>query len=416
MQQGIFLPGFESGSIKYSEVLWFFIFFRDRQLRSLPKSKLKKRISFFYYLYIFFLFISVFNAYTLFEGMFTFRSLIIPQILTFTIAITGFEKEEDYVQFFRYLTSLIGIMLVYHLCLLFADTIILDSPAVTSEFFLRKLRERRYGSLFINSNMLGLFIVILLPVYIMLLSSKIKQKTLIFLAIPVLIFLLSQTRSRGAMISCGASLGILMFFQAKRIMKMMPFIIALALLFSIVMPGILSQLTRRFQTEGIQYEIVTTEDANPGRAWIWGFTVKMIYDYPLGIGLSRTNFLQISANPKYVGDIDLDSRRTLHMDNPHNSYLEMTIKSGVQALMSFLPILALFFLSSYRIIWTDSNPMLIGIVFGIFGYSIGMISEPSMFRPMVACVFWVVLCFGITLLENRDGALSLPDKGIGQDE
>ena len=82
-----------------------------------------------------------------------------------------------------------------------------------------ELRERRYGSFFGNPNALGYFIALLFPAYIMLTISNRNKKYIFFIAMLTLIFMLSQTESRGPMISCALSTLLLFLFHIRKFKK-----------------------------------------------------------------------------------------------------------------------------------------------------------------------------------------------------
>jgi O-antigen ligase len=400
MQSGLFIPGFQQGSIKYSEIVWLMLFLQDRKRKINIDRALGKKIALFVSLYIILLFVAACRTGDLTQGIFYFRSNILPQFLAFYIAVRGLEKRDDYQRFFAYLTILLLFITIFHLWLVFADTLILESDTFYSESFQRNLAERRYGSIFGNPNALGVLVVLLLPVNLTFLLSGKKYRAIFFFNVLNLIFLLSQTRSRGPMLAMVPALGMLFVLRPKHYKKLVGYVLLGSIVFSLTMPGIVSQMTRRLRSQGISREFNQQEDSYIGRTFLWKSTLRIIRDHPLGIGLSDEKFVDMMMDWKYSkGVISDESSR--HADNPHNSLLEIAVKAGVPALVIFLIILYLFFKEAIKSYVRNRDDIVLGIGISIFAYVIAINSEPIMFRPWVANLFWIVMGLGISRIAQE---------------
>ena len=400
MQTGLFIPGFQQGSIKYSEIVWLMLFLQDRRGTKKIDRALGRKITFFVSLYILLFFIAACRTGDLAQGIFFFRGRILPQFLAFYIAVHGLEKRDDYRRFFAYLTIILLFITIFHIWLVFADTLILESDTFYSESFQRNLAERRYGSIFGNPNALGILVVLLLPIYLILLLSGKKYKAIFFFNALVLVFLLSQTRSRGPMLAMVPALGMMFVLRPKNYKKLVGYILLGSIVFSLTMPGIVSQMTRRIRSQGISQEFNGEEDSYIGRAFLWETSLRIIRDHPLGIGLSDERFVDMMMNWKYSKGF-ISDEYSRHVDNPHNSLLEIAVKAGVPALVIFLVILYLFFKEAIKSYVRNRDDIVFGIGISIFAYVIAINSEPIMFRPWVANLFWIVMGLGISRIAQE---------------
>lgn len=400
METGLFIPGFQQGSIRYSEIVWLMLFLQDRRRNKKIDQALGRKITFFVSLYILLFFVAACRTGDLMQGIFFFRGRILPQFLAFYIAVHGLEKRDDYQRFFAYLTIILLFITIFHIWLVFADTLILESATFYSEVFQRNLAERRYGSIFGNPNALGVIVVLLLPIYLALLLSGKKYKSIFFFNVLDLVFLLSQTRSRGPMLAMVPALGLMFVLRPTHYKKLVGYIILGSIVFSLTMPGIVSQMTRRIRSEGIGRELNGQDYSYIGRAFLWKTTFQIIRDHPLGIGLSDERFVDLMMTPKYSkGLISYEYSR--HVDNPHNSFLEIAVKAGIQALIIFLVILFLFFKETIKSYVKNRDDIVFGIGISLFAYVTAINSEPTMFRPWVANLFWIVMGLGISRIAQE---------------
>lgn len=397
MVQGLFLPGLEKGSIKYSELLWCVLFIKDKELRQYFSSLITKRYFRLFLIFIFFMFIASFKSQTIQEGIFFFRRAIFPQILAFSIAITGFQKNEDYIRFFNYLSALLFLCALYIIWLRFLNVTIVRSPTMYTSQFARNIQQGRYGSFFGNPNYLGCFIILITPVYAILSLKKHTLRYLYLANILLLIFMLSQTGSRGPLICWIGALFVLGIIRIKKIYKLVPKVIALFFIFAIVMPGVVDTLTRRFDIEGIQEELQATETV--GRGFVWQITAEMIASNPLGIGLGENNYLDAAIEHIRKNNYQVYGEFTL--DNPHNSYLQIAIMGGLQCLIPFVMILLAFIRHSRRIYRKSDTDLFAGIFAGLIGYSVAMANEPVMLKPMVANLYWINLGLAISIIRSH---------------
>src|SRR6185437_10577463 len=97
-----------------------------------------------------------------------------------------------------------------------------------------------------------------------------------------------------------------------------------------LMPGFLNHATERF--DQLDHEMST--DSARTRETIWTYTKLAIADHPLGgIGFGEQQFVRTIMDDYHFAD-DYPGEESL--DNPHNSYLQMTVYAGFPALLAFL--------------------------------------------------------------------------------
>jgi len=87
LNTGIFLPGLEKGSIRYSEVCAAFLLF-GRPSAS-PRRSPYGAVCFFVSLYFLLLLFSTFRSDPVMAGVSDFRMRIVPQVIAFVLAMRG---------------------------------------------------------------------------------------------------------------------------------------------------------------------------------------------------------------------------------------------------------------------------------------------------------------------------------------
>ncbi|MGD0021064.1 MAG: O-antigen ligase family protein [Smithellaceae bacterium] len=164
-------------------------------------------------------------------------------------------------------------------------------------------------------------------------NSKVMANTLLFLLCIVVLFISTLlTQSRGTLIGLFTSLIILCFSNKKII------IVAIAvLILAFFLPG----LKDRFDHE----KIIHNERVKMNR-----LTLEVIKKYPIvGIGFG----MQIYGNPNLVDLEKLNSQLPAQyqqeriVTSPHNTVLDITVRTGIVGLVLFLNIL----LTSFFMLW-----------------------------------------------------------------
>lgn len=386
-ETGIPLLGIEHGTIKYSEVIWLFLLLRRGKSQLAFSITLKRRAFILFSLMMLLLFLSAVRTDPILDGIWSFRRQVLPQIFAFVLAIEGFDTEAEYIQFFNYLVFFVFFIAFFNILLEYAGIVALKGSLLDSPTFSKALEYRRYGSIFGNPNYLGLFTVLLMPIYIFLSLScnNRRRRYLYFFVVFVLLGLLAQTRSRGPVVAISVSSFFFILLLLKKSLKSLKVFLVFTLLLLLVFPEITWRLTTRIKTQGLLTDLSAQSAYSRTRVGTWTtLLTDIISENPWGIPLRG-----------YLWDAAARHNRFI-LDNPHNSYLEIALYGGIPALGVFLMLLFMVFINTSRRVLQRDPGIEAGIFFGLVGFSIGMIVEPVLFRPRVANMFWILTSFAVS--------------------
>ena len=174
LNTGIYIPGLPYGSIRYSELIFLFLFaYAPRRNPSVGVNKLILSLISIYFILLFY---SALRGITVLDGLNNFRRIMIPQILAFWIASKSFRQGEDFIRFFFHFMILIVMIGLFTFWDVIYDRIILHSDVLgNAEYWLNR-KHGRFGSFFLNPNDLGGFCVLVFPAIFLL---ALKQRTLL---------------------------------------------------------------------------------------------------------------------------------------------------------------------------------------------------------------------------------------------
>ncbi len=191
----------------------------------------------------------------------------------------------------------------------------------------------RYGGFFGNVNTMSAFYVMLVPaaVYLVFNSKTLIVKILAGISIGAMIISLLMGASRGGLLFVVLNTFIILFFMKISVKNIFTGLITAAVLI-IVLNSVLDSFFTEFIDRA--FEEMNRKGTDSPREVIWYFTMGIIQENPLGLGLSTFNF---SDALRKAGNI--------FWANPHNMYLEMTTQTGIGGLLLFLTIIG-------RIIWS----------------------------------------------------------------
>ena len=174
------------------------------------------------------------------------------------------------------------------------------------------------GPDFMEGNFLGAHFAMLLPfIGVMFLKGTWKSKLICFLAAVFIINGIILTRSRGVFLGCTMGFLTVLAFVIKYMKGKRFKIITWAMI------GVIGVLT--LTDPGFWQRMTTLKKENPeqldisakGRVWAWKAALKMVKNYPLGIG--EGNFKQ------YVGMFD----ERIPGKDTHNTYLRCLAELGI---------------------------------------------------------------------------------------
>jgi hypothetical protein len=391
LNTGIYIPGQEYGSIKYSEVCALFLILNNPKVYK--SEGIMKWIIVFLFVYFLLFFYSALRGLTVENGLQNFRRIIIPQITAFIVSYRGFEKQEDYNRFLLYFMVLIIIIGLFTFWDVFFDRWIIYSDTLRTKTYWSGRRNNRFGSFFLNPNYMGAFSVLVFPVLFMrALQEKTKlRKIYCWTGVLAIIFALIETQSRGPLLGF---LGSVLFFilvptKNYSIFKKSVYILIFLVVFSLFMPGFFKHATGRFDT--IDREM---DDESRSRRTVWEYTLNIIGNYPFfGIGLGEGQFIRFMYQAGFR-----DEFLARPLDNAHNSYLQIAVHAGVPAFIIFVSCNLILITKGITLNMRKSIDTLslyvAGLITGIFGYLISLVPGIHMFTPSVAPCYWLI--FGIT--------------------
>ncbi|MFO1418581.1 MAG: O-antigen ligase family protein [Methylotetracoccus sp.] len=391
MNTGMYLPGLEKGSIRFSELCALLLWFnRPPAPPDQPPRAFVRRCVAGYFLL---LFLAVFRAEPMMKALFEYRGIVIPQIIAFSIAIRGLHSSEDYRRFFLGLMALVIIIGLFSFWDIFFDRWLLKSDMLGKPEYYVNRKHGRFGSFLLNPNFLGAFVVLVFPVsfiwWLRERSGFFRMFALVGLL--SLVFSLVETQSRAPLAAFAASVMLLVvgpcggLSRRRRLAILSVFV----LVFSLAMPGFYKHAIERFSA----LDEETTEES-ASRKTMWTYTRGIIADNPLlGIGFGEMQYrdaLQAAGYEEKYGRL---------FDNPHNSYLQAASYAGLPVLILFLlanaALLRRSILISARGGAGDETPTVFGLTVGVTGFLVCSYPDMHMFTVNVGPTYWVF--FGILL-------------------
>lgn len=395
LNTGIYLPGLEKGSIRYSEVCAVFLLFN--RVPASPQRPPRRTVYLLLSIYLALLFLSSLRSDSVLASIFEFRSVMVAQIVAFLVARRGLDSPQAYRRFFLCLTALIIILGLFTFWDLFFDRVFMQSDVLNKGMYFHNRELNRFGSFFLNPNYLGAFVVLVFPVAFVWTLNEQRPWPRLFAwtGLLALVFCLVETQSRGPILAFGVGLLLLVVgpcggvSRTRRVGVLALFV----MVFALFMPGFFQHAIGRFDKLGQE----TTTEQGRSRATTWIYTMRMIADYPLGgIGFGEPQFMRFMTaygfGEAYGGD---------SLDAPHNSYLQAAVYAGIPALAAFLLANVVLLgraaaaLVSRQVGEERNTPTIFGLAVGIVGFLASIYPDIQLFTQSVAPAYWVF--FGLLL-------------------
>lgn len=335
LQLAIYLPGLESGSVRFSEVIILFLLIKDyRKPRRYEKFE-SKAIDVLWIPYILFFLVSIFVSNHFFSAAKNFRWSIIGPFFIYLIGCYGFDEEEDYKRFVIYLGVLVLLLAAASIDDLKFDRLWFKSSMRFKYEYYGGATKGRYGSFFLNPNFFASFLVLALPLIIMSIAYfKRLKRYLLFLAVLGGLLALILTYTRAAYIAVFAGLLFSLNYGLFKVIKLRQIVFSVFIticLVALIFPGSFNKIINRADT--IKYE------GEESRTYIWINALQLVKQHPIiGIGLSESDYRD--AATKFSG-IDFEKMRhgivvSGFMDQPHNSYISLALWVSPFAVIIFI--------------------------------------------------------------------------------
>jgi len=318
--------GIEYGKLVAASILFGMLIHRDK----LRYKKLIHKQEFLLMLFVILVWLSHFLGLP--EGSLTNRNAIkmtkvLIFLLMFSHIVTDLKRYESVI----WTMILVGIYLGYA-----------AYTAPESAFFHGRLNIGVGGPDFNETNFLGAHFAMLLPfIGVMFLKGTWKSKLICFLAAVFIINGIILTRSRGVFLGCTmgfltALAFVIKYMKGKRFKIITWAMIGVIGVLTLTDPGFWQRMTTLKKENPEQLDI-----SAKGRVWAWKAALKMVKNYPLGIG--EGNFKQ------YVGMFD----ERIPGKDTHNTYLRCLAELGIVGFLILL-ILILNALLTLKKIWKIS--------------------------------------------------------------
>ncbi|HWR60016.1 MAG TPA: O-antigen ligase family protein [Clostridia bacterium] len=242
--------------------------------------------------------------------------------------------------------------------------------------------KARVGSTFENPNVLGEYLVLIIPVAIaMLWGQRGWISRLLTLGLTaIMLVCLVYTYSRGAYIGLMLAFALFAVLRDRRFVVLG--VIGLMLLPFVLPPSVINRFT----------SIGNLSDTSSNyRISVWLGSLKLAGDYwPSGIGLGLEPFKLIY--PKY-------SLNAAYAHHSHNIYIQLLIETGIAGFLTvfamvavyYKTLLAGFFKTRDRFIST----FMIAAASGMAGYLAQGMVENIWYNNRVLLTFWVMLALGM---------------------
>jgi O-antigen ligase len=394
MNTGIYIPGLEKGSIRYSELCAVLLFMHRPPAGAAAGGR--RPLLFLVAAYFALLFGSALRSDSVVSGIYEFRAIMVPQIVAVLIAIRGFPSRADYRRFVLSLTAVAFVIALFDFWDIFFDRWLLHSDTLFSAKYWVTRSQGRFGSVFLNPNMMGAFTVLVFPaVFVSALNESYRSRRLYaWLGLLALLFCLVETQSRGPMLAFAIGLSMLVIGPcggAVSRSRRFAFLAVFIVLFTVFMPGFYDHAVERFAD--IDREMTTEEGRT--RETVWLYAGQMISDHPVaGIGFGEKQFL-LAMDRLGFGD----RYKEESLDNPHNSYLQMAVYAGIPALAVFVLANVVLLWGAAVVSWRNADERttqsVFGLAVGIAGFLAVIYPDMHMFTQAVAPIYWVF--FGLLL-------------------
>jgi O-antigen ligase len=394
---GLYLPGLEKGSIRYSEICAMFLLLN--RAPPLPPDRLRKGIGWLIAGYFILMLIAALRAEPMLSGIFDFRRIVFPQILSLVLGLRAFRTPEEYRRFLLALTVPILIIALFSFWDIFFQRWLLHSDMLyTPEYFANR-RAGRSGSLLLNPNYLGALVVLTFPpLFVLALTEQVRRARIsIGVVLLALIFCLVETQSRAPVAAFAVAVLLLVLGPAGRISRRrrLAGLAGTILVFATFMPGFLQHASERFGAQGYEEseEVVS-------RPSVWRYTQRIIAEHPLlGIGLGESQFLAAMDQTDFATRYGRSS-----LDNPHNSYLQAAVYAGVPSVMLLVAANLLVLWKGTRIAWSDASRStqsgaIFGLTVSLTGFLICIYPDMHLFTQNVAPVYWLLFGWLLALIS-----------------
>ncbi len=407
---GIFIPGIEKGSIRFSEACALFLLAQPK-----PRSQVvwpSPGVLFLIGSYFALMLVSALRADPLMQGIMDFRRIMIPQLLALALALRGFENIDEYRRFLTCLTVLVLIVGVFCFWDVFFDINVLHSDMLYKPEYFHNRRLGRFGSILLNPNLLGAFVVLLFsPLLALFLKGRTRvHKAYLLGVLLALLFCLIQTQSRAPLAAFAGAVALFILGPVGGISRSRRFAAAAmtAVFLAIAIPGFLEHATERFDSLDREETVEAVS-----RASTWKYTRMLIAEAPLlGVGFGESQFLAAMATTDFEERFGMQS-----LDNPHNSYLQAAVYAGIPAVAAFLLANLVLLIRAFRasraaVADGHHSAEIFGLAVGLTGFLVCAYPDMHLFTANLGPLYWLFCGLLLSLVTRRFAADAQPEAPV----
>jgi len=242
--------------------------------------------------------------------------------------------------------------------------------------------KARVGSTFENPNVLGEYLVLIIPIAIaMLWGQRGWMSRLLTLGLTaIMLVCLVYTYSRGAYVGLMLAFALFAVLRDRRFVVLG--VIGLLLLPFILPPSVINRFT----------SIGNLSDTSSNyRISVWLGSLRLAGDYwPSGIGLGLEPFKLIY--PKY-------SLNAAYAHHSHNIYIQLLIETGIAGFLTVFAMVAVYYKTLLAGFFKTRDKFIstfmIAVASGMAGYLAQGMVENIWYNNRVLLTFWVMLALGM---------------------
>ncbi len=256
----------------------------------------------------------------------------------------------------------------------------------------------KYGGFFTNINNLSAYYVMLIPAALLYLyhDKNRMKKSLIAIAILIMGISLIFGASRGGLAFLVLNTMIALYFMDVSPRKILTIIFVTGIIIAVAFLIIQNYFSEFFQRS---IALMAEKGLESGRYQLWGTTLKIIQDNPMGIGLNEYNFAQMVS--RYGGEV---------YANPHNIYLQMMVQGGILGfIIASIVIIKILWQNwqAFRRAMDEESKILFAMLFvTVSGFLLMGLTEPIFMNSIklnhiLAIHFGIIISFSGRILRNN---------------